>query len=156
MPVRNHNLSNQHPRVLLVDDNENGLAARKILLRELGLEAVGVSSPKKALDLFEREAFDLVVTDYQMPGLNGAQLIAAMRAQKPEVPVILISGFVEPLSLTERNTGANLVIAKSANEVSALLRGVKRLLSGTVLRKPAGRAESRSESKTKRKAVSSS
>jgi CheY-like chemotaxis protein len=138
MAVRNKQ-KNHHLRVLLVDDNENGLAARKMLLEELGLETVGVNSPKKALEAMEGGEFDLVVTDYQMPGLNGTQLIAAMRARGVQAPVIMVSGYVEALSLTEKSTGANLVIAKSAHEVAALLRGVKRLLPGSPMRKPAGR-----------------
>jgi CheY-like chemotaxis protein len=80
-----------------------------------------------------------VVTDYRMPRMNGAELIAHVRALKPETPIILLSGFVEPLGLNEDNTGADAVIAKSAGEAATLVRSVKRLAGSGVRRKPPAR-----------------
>ena len=60
----------------------------------------------------------------------------------PNARIILLSGFVEPLGLTEQNTGADAVITKSANEPAHLVRSVKRLVNRAV-RKPPGFAKSR-------------
>ena len=125
--------------------------ARRMVLEELGYSTTGVTCPLEALALFSAHPFDLVVTDFKMPGLNGKQLIAALRERVPSLPVILISGYAEPLGLTEKNTGASVVIMKSANEVQHLVRAVGRLLAITP-RKNATREGSR----LRRKAASSS
>jgi CheY-like chemotaxis protein len=71
-----------------------------------------------------------------MPRMNGTELIQRMRQLDPNARVILLSGFVEPLGLTEENTGADAVIPKSANEPAHLIRSVRRLTRQTGRRKP--------------------
>jgi CheY-like chemotaxis protein len=137
MPPRNSSPSS-HARILLVDDNAHGLAARKNVLEELGHQTVTACSGIEALDLLANHKFNLVVTDYKMPRMDGLELISRLRKQTPDLPVILISGFVDALGLNEQNTGADMVIQKSANEVAHLVRAVARLLSRRPARKPAG------------------
>jgi len=84
----------------------------------------------------ERQKVDLVITDFRMPNMDGVELIARIRQQRQDMPIILLSGFVEPLGLTEQSTGADIVLAKSAGEVAFLIRSVRRLLSRQVPRKP--------------------
>ena len=79
----------------------------------------------------------MVVTDYRMPRMNGGELIQRIRALEPGARIILLSGFVEPLGLTEQNTGADAVLIKSANEPAQLLRTVKHTVNRPV-RKPPG------------------
>ncbi len=121
-------------RILLVDDNRAGLMARSTVLQELGYATDGAPDAQKALEMFRNGTYDLVVTDYKMPETNGVELIVQLRAEKPQTPVVLISGFVDALGLTEKNTGANVVIMKSANEVQHLIRAANRLLK--IPRKP--------------------
>ena len=82
--------------------------------------------------------FDLVVTDYKMPRMDGLELIARLRKQQPEILIVLVSGFVDTLGLNEATTGADAVIQKSANEVTHLVRAVNRLLRRKPAKKPAG------------------
>jgi CheY-like chemotaxis protein len=136
-------------RILLVDDNAHGLSARRSVLEELGYRIATAASAAEALDQFHSQTFDLVVTDYKMPRMDGVELIARLRKHAPGLPVILISGFVDALGLNEDNTGADAVIQKSANEVSHLVRSVGRLL-----RKPPAKKPPASEPpKSKRKSV---
>jgi CheY-like chemotaxis protein len=123
--------------ILLVDDNANGLKARKMVLEELGYKIVTASNGQDALAQFLPKVFCLVVTDYKMPRMDGLQLIAHLREQEPELPIILISGFADTLGLNEENTRADVVIQKCANEVSHLVRAVSRLLRPKAARKPA-------------------
>ena len=132
MAARNSS-SSTHARILLVDDNFNGLSARKSVLEELGHRIAAVSSGAEALEVFAAQKFDLVVTDYKMPRMDGLELIKRLRKQAPAVPVVLVSGYVDTLGLNEASTGADVVIQKSANEVTHLVRSVGRLLR----RKPA-------------------
>lgn len=130
-------------RILLVDDNKFGLSARKCVLEELGCMLTTSSCPKKALELFAEHDFDLLITDYNMPEMNGRDLICQIRTNKPLIPVILISGFVDALGLDEKNTGADIVIQKSAHEVGHLIRGVQRLLARKPMKKPPQRNDGR-------------
>ena len=123
-------------RVLLVDDNKLGLIARKAVLEDAGHRITTALEGQEALERFAREKFDLVITDYKMPRMNGLELIRRIRERPEPVPIILISGYAEALGMTEENTGADIVIAKSATEVPQLLRSVNRLLRRGAPRKP--------------------
>lgn len=120
------------PLILLVDDNRDGLLVRRALLEEAGYGVQLAASGDEALTLFAAAAFDVVVTDFRMPGMNGVELIARIRQTDPNARIVLLSGFVEPLGLTEENTGADAVIAKSANEATHLARSIKRLLNAAL------------------------
>jgi CheY-like chemotaxis protein len=75
--------------------------------------------------------------------MDGVQVIRNIRATDPNARVILLSGFVEPLGLTEENTGADAVIAKSSHEPTNLVRAVKRLLNRTWRKPPASQKRPR-------------
>ncbi len=128
MISRNSSPSITRARILLVDDNANGLAARKSVLEELGYRIVTCTSGADALEQFVACKFDLVVTDYKMPRMDGLELIGRLRKSTPDLPIVLVSGYVDTLGLNEASTGADVVIQKSANEVSHLVRSVNRLL----------------------------
>jgi len=123
-------------RILLVDDNRDGLLVRRAVLQELGHMVEIAESGDRALLLFGTGNFDVVVTDHCMPGMNGAELIRQLRAANPNARVILLSGFVEGMGLTEENTGADIVLMKSARESTHLARAVKRVMTGAPARKP--------------------
>lgn len=120
-----------HGRILLVDDNVRGSLARKTVLEELGHNIHMASSGAEALEQFSQHKYDLVVTDYKMPRMDGLELIVRLRKQQPEIRIVLVSGFVDALGLCEASTGADAVIQKSANEVAHLVRAVNRLLRRT-------------------------
>jgi CheY-like chemotaxis protein len=126
-----------HPNILLVDDNQDGLLVRRTVLEELGYGVSAAQNGEDGLKLFESADFDLVVTDYRMPRMNGTELIRRIRKLDPNARIILLSGFAELLGLTEENTGADVVIAKSSNEPAHLTRWVKRLLNRATRKPPA-------------------
>jgi CheY-like chemotaxis protein len=125
------------PKILLVDDNRDGLLVRKTLLEEIGYTVQVAINGEEGLKLFEGSTFDVVVTDYKMPRMSGTELIQRIRQVNPNARVILLSGFVDPMALTEQTTGADVVLAKSSNEAAHLVRWVKRLANRTAPRKPA-------------------
>jgi two-component system response regulator HydG len=150
MSLRNSSSSSIHGRILLVDDNVSGSSARKTVLEELGHKIHVASSGADALEQFSLQKYDLVVTDYKMPRMDGLELIGRLRKQTPDIPIVLISGFVDTLGLNEATTGADSVIQKSANEVTHLVRAVNRLLRRKASKKPVGDARAL---KSKRQAV---
>jgi CheY-like chemotaxis protein len=120
----------------MVDDNRDGVLARRSVLEELGYQVISAGCGADALNLVREHEFDLVVTDFKMEPMNGLELIRNLRAGDFSKPIILLSGFVENLGLRPESTGADAVVQKSANEVANLLRHTKRLLNPP--RKPAG------------------
>jgi DNA-binding NtrC family response regulator len=82
-------------RVLVVDDEQ---VLRRVIRRGLvraGFEVVEAENGAAALEQLRRERFDLVVSDVQMPVMDGVRLLEAMSAAHPTVPVVLISGSLE-------------------------------------------------------------
>jgi CheY-like chemotaxis protein len=122
--------------ILLVDDNNHGLIARRAVLEELGYKVSTAHSGEEALAICATQKFNLIVTDYKMPQMNGVELIEEIRKSDSEARIILLSGFVEPLGLNEKSTGADIVISKSSGEVGNLVRAVSRLLAQRVEKKP--------------------
>ena len=137
MKISNASPSAPAFRILLIDDNHNGLCARKMLLEEIGYDVSTAASAEDGLSQFSQAKFDMVITDYKMPRMNGVEVIAQVRAIQPAIPIILISGMVDALGLNEKNTGADVVIAKSATEVTHMTRAVNRLLKRAIPKKPA-------------------
>jgi len=131
-------------RVLIVDDNKLGLLARGSVLEELGHLVVTSAAPQEALELCSKQHFDVVITDYRMPKMNGIDFIAKLRKVDANTATILISGFTDAMGLNEENTGADVVLQKNANEVTALIRAVNRLL-----RKPAPKKKPASQQAAK-------
>jgi len=114
--------------ILMVDDNEHGLIARKNVLNQEGFDVLTARNAEAGLELLQDRHVDLVVTDYKMTGMNGLAFIVCLRENSPGTPVILLSGFVEPLGLDELSTGADAVLPTCANEAASLVRTVHRLL----------------------------
>lgn len=87
-------------RILFVDDEEMLVELGKSLLSSLGYEVVGMSSSLAALELFSDhpEQFDLVITDMTMPNMTGIELAQKLLRLKPEMPVILCTGFSEAVT----------------------------------------------------------
>lgn len=121
-------MSSIFPSILLIDDNEHGLVARQAVLEERGYRVRTALCGQEGLSLFESGDFDLVVTDYLMPGLDGREVIAGIRERRPSTPVVVLSGFAAKLGLNETETGADAVLHKGPSELDDLLRTVARLM----------------------------
>ncbi|RMF89998.1 MAG: sigma-54-dependent Fis family transcriptional regulator [Nitrospinota bacterium] len=80
-------------RILIVDDDADHLAFCQEIFQQIQAEVVGASSGEEALACLARERFDIVVSDLVMPGLNGLDLLRAMREKKYDIPVIIMTGY---------------------------------------------------------------
>ena len=137
-------------QLLLVDDNLNGLMARKSLLEEQGFVITTATNGEDAFEALSKGKFDLLVTDFRMPKMNGIELIRRVRPLQPGLAIILLSGFAEAMGLDEKSTGADVVINKGAHEISNLMRSAARLLARRVSRRPpASQKSAQAKSKTK-------
>jgi PAS domain S-box-containing protein len=83
-------------RILVVDDDAIILMNTAALLEDLGHEVIEAGSGEEALrQLVGHPDIDLIITDQAMPGMTGSQLIATVRSQRPDLPIILATGYGE-------------------------------------------------------------
>lgn len=95
-PVRPQALKSAEPLVVLVvDDDALVLLNTVAMLEDLGHRAVAAGSASEALELLTDTRFDLVISDYAMPGMTGLQLIDQIRRDVPEAAVALATGYAE-------------------------------------------------------------
>ncbi len=102
-------------RVLYVDDDESVLKSVVQLLKAHGVEVSGYSDPAAALDVLcdASATFKVLVTDYNMPGISGLDFARHVRALRPDLTVIIISGFIdEELSSQARDAGVTALMEK--------------------------------------------
>ncbi|MEP9359607.1 response regulator [Sphingomonas sp. KR3-1] len=85
-------------RILLVDDHEGVRSTTAAMLEDMGHHVSEACEGAIALEMVREnpEGFDLVLSDYAMPRLSGTELVRALRALRPELPAVLITGYAEP------------------------------------------------------------
>jgi two-component system, OmpR family, response regulator CpxR len=111
--------------ILCVDDNEQALSIRKVLLETRGYRVLAFNNGEQALDAFRRGGVDLVLTDLIMPGLDGSRLIEEVKKASPQTPAMLISGRIK---IYERETLADVFLPKGMYEPAELLERIRVLL----------------------------
>lgn len=82
------------PLILCIDDEELGLRIRKLVLKREGYRVETAIDGPTGLAIFRAEKVDVVVLDYFMPGMNGGDVAAEMRRLRPEVPILLLSAYI--------------------------------------------------------------
>lgn len=112
-------------KILIIDDDPSQLALTTEIIKQSGLVYKSLNDPREALKKLKKEKFDLVLTDIQMPKMNGFQLIRKLKSspKTADIPVIALSGRTdvhENLYL-ERGFRANLIKPFSANELLQLI-----------------------------------
>ncbi len=119
-------------RILFLDDEGALVLIAKAMLERLGYQVHGYSNAEQALAAFKANpaAFDLLVTDFNMPGASGLDVAAEMRRLRPDLPVALASGFVtDDLRAQAHSLGIHEVIYKP-HTVEELAAAVERALAG--------------------------
>ncbi len=116
--------------ILYVDDEPTLVSLVKRLLTRAGYVVTGYTDPRDALAAFRQDpaSFDLVVTDYSMPEMTGLELAAALLHLRPDLPVLLTSGYRSPgLAEEARQVGVHRVLDK-VDSTAELLPLVARML----------------------------
>src|ERR1043166_2770438 len=105
------------PRILVVEDSPTQAEALRFLLEDSGFTVETASQGREALDVLGRSIADVVVTDLEMPLMNGLELVEAVREQFPSVPVVLVTAHgSETIASTALRKGAASYVPKSALE----------------------------------------
>ena len=79
--------------ILFVDDHEVLARLSCEILEMQGYRAVSAYNASDALEKFDQENFDILVTDFRMEGMNGLELARKVRAKRPDVPIIIVTGY---------------------------------------------------------------
>jgi DNA-binding NtrC family response regulator len=117
-PLRRTNTLISMKRILLVDDEPGILQALRIILTGKGYEVETAWSTKEAWGILDQDNFDLVVTDFNMPGMKGDELARLIKERWPKFPVVMLSGSVEILRASGRALpGVDALIGKPFNMI---------------------------------------
>jgi PAS domain S-box-containing protein len=115
-------------RVLFVEDDDDQLATTPRILESLGYRVTAIKEPEKALEVLKQrpDDFDLLITDYDMPGMNGLELADMIRLHIPDLPVIMISGREYAGKAAEKACNVHDVLMKPYNksDISQAIRRV--------------------------------
>ena len=111
--------------ILCVDDNEQSLSIRKVMLETRGYRVITCSNGEEALKTFKNGNVDLVLTDLVMPGLDGTELVARIKELSPQTPAILFSGKIK---VYEKDTLADVFLPKGMYAPAELLERIRLLL----------------------------
>ncbi|HVP50787.1 MAG TPA: response regulator [Terriglobales bacterium] len=112
--------------ILCVDDNEQNLSVRKVILETRGYRVVACNNGQDALAAFRQGGIDLVLSDLLMPGLDGTELIAHIKSEAPCLPAILFSGKIK---VYEKDTRADVFLPKGTYASAELLERIRLLLA---------------------------
>ncbi|WP_238475308.1 response regulator [Sphingomonas cavernae] len=113
-------------KVLLVEDNEMLAEAAAELLADMGCAAVHcATSAEAAMDWIDHGGeLDLLLTDVVMPGMNGVELAWHVREHRPELPVLLVSGYGDALLVEQQRHFPMLSKPYRSEEMSRAIGGV--------------------------------
>ena len=108
------------------------------MLKDLGYDAVGTTSPVEALEIFKGhpDGFDLVITDMTMPDLTGDQLAESILQYRPDIPVIICTGFSKFMTSERASTlGIRALLMKPVT-VEKLSRTIRDVLDQSYGKRP--------------------
>jgi len=81
------------PRILVIDDEPDLLEILELELREVGYDVTCACSGQDAVRRARREHFDVILTDYKMPGMDGIETLSAIEKTDPTMRAVLMTGF---------------------------------------------------------------
>lgn len=112
-------------QILIVDDEAKMRRVLEIMLQKIGHRVFGASNGREALEIFGAHAVDLVIADLRMPEMTGLELLANLRAQQSDVPVIVITahGTIETAVATMKHGASDYILRPFDIEVLELAVG---------------------------------
>jgi CheY-like chemotaxis protein len=112
-------------KILLVDDHDGVRATTAALLEDLGHQVIHVTEGAHALDAFRQNpaAFDLLITDYAMPRMSGAELVRQIRGERADFPALIITGYAQADLNASENTDVRFLTKPfTADQLKTALR----------------------------------
>jgi CheY-like chemotaxis protein len=110
------------PTILCIDDETLGLRIRKTVLEHAGYRVLTAEDGATGLDLFRGNAVDGVVLDYYMPEMDGGVVAETMRRERPDVPIMLLSAYINLPAETIALVDVTLLKGEGPQELLEKLR----------------------------------
>jgi nitrogen-specific signal transduction histidine kinase/ActR/RegA family two-component response regulator len=122
-------ISGNGERILYVDDDEALVFLMNRMLKRLNYSVAAFQDSREALEAFRADpmGFDLVITDMSMPHLDGIEIVNALKEIRPDVPIVMVTGYIRPQDLEQtKNLGIAQLIQKpeTAQEMSHVLHRI--------------------------------
>ncbi|MFP4351326.1 MAG: response regulator [Puniceicoccaceae bacterium] len=133
-------MEEQPPRILIVDDDLDFASLLSDVFSQASYEVETLGDPLKVEDRLKTRAFDLLVTDLRMPGIDGFELAAKAKALFPDLPVIMVSGFLDAKARDRMEAEGIVALYEKPLSVFSLLKNAARLIAERKAgaRRPAG------------------
>lgn len=110
-------------RILILDDDEDFNNLLTDIFSQSNYDVTSLRDPEEALNLYRTTPFDLIVTDQKMPGMSGEEFIRAVKQLDPDVPIIMVSGYLDNDTIRDLiREGVGGVFLKPLNVFSLLKR----------------------------------
>ncbi len=128
--------------ILILDDDADFNTLLTDVFSQAGYDVTPVQSPIKALELAQAQELDLVVTDHRMPGMTGTEFVRKLKVAKPNLPIIMVSGYLDNDTIRELiASGVGGVFLKPLN-IFSLLKKTSEIISAGIKNAASGPAGS--------------
>ena len=126
-----HDCHSRAERIVLVDDEHSIRKTTQLILEDLGYEVEAYANALDALKAMtrDRRPIALLVTDYDMPGLTGFEFAKMIRAKRPEIPILLSSGWAEESVETEINPNVKIPFLQKPYTLRILAHKIREILN---------------------------
>jgi two-component system response regulator GlrR len=120
--------------LLLVEDEPDVLAYLADEIRSFGYDVIEAPDAESSLQIFQGEAVDLVITDMNLPGMNGIELLGEVKRAAPAVPVIMLTGHCSVESFIQtKSRGVFEYVSKPVRREE-----LRRIIGSALAKPPAG------------------
>ena len=99
-------------KILIIDDNNDLRMVVTKMLSRLGYEVSSADSGENGLGLFFKDKFDIVLSDYEMPGMDGVAFACSVKKSSPSTPVVIMTGAGMETVFSRKSTAVDKVISK--------------------------------------------
>jgi len=137
------NIQERQKRILVVDDELEFCLSMKDLFTSSGYECTYTTNPGDAAGILNREDIDLLLLDLKMPRLSGIDILRHIRCTDPDLPVIIVSGYIDVETTVKAMQIGAMNVLKKPVRFNALLKEIDRILKNRI---PAGRKENQGHS----------
>jgi len=120
---------NNEKNILLVDDEKILLKITTRILENAGFNVFGFDSAEKAIETLNEENIDLIITDQNMPGIKGIDLILKIQENQPKTPAIILSGLIDNSITAEVKLSAPIKLCQKPLKKADLLSEIEKLLA---------------------------
>jgi excisionase family DNA binding protein len=122
--------------ILVVDDERVIRVLIQEILQEMGHNVTAVGTGHEALDWVQRTHFDMIFLDLKMPGMDGAELFRRIKAMKPRLPVVIITGYPESELMSRALAHGPFAVMNKPFDESDIVTAVNTFLRITKLKTP--------------------